>query len=83
MAKKTNASVILKGEISPEQHENMIREAAYFRYVEHGSFPGHDLDDWLAAEAELFRGGRAPTARTGRDDGIRDAGKRCPRRLGG
>lgn len=56
MAKKTSASVILKGEISPEQHENMIREAAYFRYVEHGSFPGHDLDDWLAAEAELFRG---------------------------
>jgi hypothetical protein len=31
----------------------MIREAAYYRYVERGFVHGHDLDDWLAAEAEL------------------------------
>jgi len=32
----------------------MIREAAYVRYVQRGFVLGHDLDDWLAAEAELF-----------------------------
>lgn len=37
-----------------EQREEMIREAAYFRYVQRDLVPGHDLDDWLAAEAELF-----------------------------
>ncbi len=33
----------------------MIREAAYFRYEQRGYAPGHDVDDWLAAEAELDR----------------------------
>jgi hypothetical protein len=56
MAKKIRASVVLQGAISPGQRENMIREAAYFRYVQHGSVPGHDLDDWLAAEVEVSRG---------------------------
>lgn len=64
MAKKTGASATPKGrskvtstgEISPEQRERVIREAAYFRYLQHGAVPGHDLDDWLAAEAAIFRG---------------------------
>lgn len=56
MARKIRASDVMQGAISPEQRENMIREAAYFRYVEHGSVPGHDLDDWLAAEAEVSSG---------------------------
>jgi hypothetical protein len=31
----------------------MIREAAYFR-AEHREFaPGHELEDWLAAEREI------------------------------
>ena len=63
MTKKTSASVTPKGrsnitpeeKISPPQSENMIRKAAYFRYVQRGSALGHDLDDWLAAEAELFK----------------------------
>jgi Protein of unknown function (DUF2934) len=33
----------------------MIREAAYYRFVERGFAHGHDLDDWLAAEAEFDR----------------------------
>ncbi|MCL5061548.1 MAG: DUF2934 domain-containing protein [Candidatus Thermoplasmatota archaeon] len=33
----------------------MIREAAYSRYARRGYAPGHDLDDWLAAEAEIER----------------------------
>ena len=31
----------------------MIQEAAYYRYVRRGFGTGHELDDWLAAEAEL------------------------------
>jgi hypothetical protein len=31
----------------------MIREAAYYHYVARGFANGHDLEDWLAAEAEL------------------------------
>ena len=38
MVKKKHASV-LQGTFGPEQRENMIREAAYFRYVQHGSVP--------------------------------------------
>jgi len=70
MTKKTNAlltprgrsKVPPEGDISPGQRDNMIREAAYFRYVQRDPVPGHDLDDWLAAEAELF--GRRAKPRT-------------------
>lgn len=33
--------------------EARIAEAAYFRAQKRGFEPGHELDDWLAAEAEL------------------------------
>ncbi|CAG0939351.1 hypothetical protein GALLN_00577 [Gallionellaceae bacterium] len=63
MAKKISAgaapagrsNIVARRDISPEQHENMVREAAYFRYMSN-PVPGHELDDWLAAEAELFWG---------------------------
>lgn len=62
MTKKTNVLVTPRGrsmvppegDISPDQRDNMLREAAYFRYVQRDLVPGHDLDDWFAAEAELF-----------------------------
>lgn len=41
--------------ISPEARQRMIGEAAYYRYVHRGFAPGHDLDDWLAAEADIER----------------------------
>lgn len=53
---KGRANAPSEGQYSHEQRERMIREAAYFRYLQRGSALGHDLDDWLAAEAELFRG---------------------------
>lgn len=40
---------------SLEQRELMIRDAAYYHYAERGYAPGHELDDWLAAEAEIER----------------------------
>ncbi|MGA7950798.1 MAG: DUF2934 domain-containing protein [Thiobacillaceae bacterium] len=39
--------------VSPEDRQRMIEEAAYYRYVQRGFANGHDLEDWLAAEAEL------------------------------
>jgi len=45
------------GNISLEQRETMIREAAYYRFIHRGYDPGHDLEDWLAAEADVERGG--------------------------
>ncbi|WP_136419586.1 MULTISPECIES: DUF2934 domain-containing protein [Oxalobacteraceae] len=62
MANTTNVSLtprdrsgaFLQGDITPAQREQMIREAAYFQSARRGFAPGHDLDDWLAAETELF-----------------------------
>jgi hypothetical protein len=31
----------------------MIEQAAYFRAARRGFEPGHELDDWLAAEMEI------------------------------
>jgi hypothetical protein len=31
----------------------MIAQAAYFRAERHGFTPGHELEDWLAAEQEV------------------------------
>ncbi len=45
---------------SLELTENIIRERAYQFYEERGSEHGHDLEDWLRAEAEIF--GKKPAA---------------------
>ena len=36
--------------------EHAIRCRAYELYVQRGMAPGHDVDDWLKAEAELVHG---------------------------
>lgn len=46
-------------EASPEKGslqltEEYIRERAYQIFEKRGSEHGHDLDDWLQAEAEIF-----------------------------
>ena len=40
-------------ESSPELTEELIRVRAYQLYEERGCGKGHDLDDWLRAEAEI------------------------------
>jgi Protein of unknown function (DUF2934) len=40
----------------PVRRQAMIAEGAYYRAERRGFAPGHELDDWLAAEAELARG---------------------------
>lgn len=42
-------------ELTPEERDRMIAEAAYYRAARRGFAPGHELEDWLAAEAEIDR----------------------------
>jgi hypothetical protein len=37
----------------PCSREQQIREAAYLLYESRGCAPGHELEDWLAAEAAI------------------------------
>jgi hypothetical protein len=39
--------------VGPEKRTELIAEAAYFRAEKRGFLPGHDVEDWLAAEAEV------------------------------
>lgn len=41
--------------LSPEERRRMIAEAAYFRAERRGFALGGELDDWIAAEAEIDR----------------------------
>lgn len=39
--------------IDPERRRALIAEAAYFRAERRGFTPGHEAEDWLAAELEV------------------------------
>ena len=39
--------------LSPAERLRMIEMAAYFRAERRGFAPGHEYEDWLAAEAEI------------------------------
>lgn len=36
-----------------EERAERVRKAAYFRAAERGFAPGHELEDWLAAERSV------------------------------
>jgi hypothetical protein len=40
-------------------HNQEIRVRAYELFEQRGREPGHDLDDWLQAEAEIVRPARS------------------------
>jgi hypothetical protein len=40
-------------EAQPEDRARMIEEAAYYRFLQRGLIDGNDVNDWLAAEAEI------------------------------
>jgi hypothetical protein len=42
-------------DLEPEVRYRMISEAAYHRYLGRGCIDGYDVDDWLAAEADVER----------------------------
>lgn len=62
MAKNTKVEVAgaIAGDVSEEQLEQ-IRRRAHELYEARGREEGHDLEDWLQAEAEIV-GGKAPVA---------------------
>lgn len=55
--------------LDPELRARMVETAAYFRAERRGFTPGYEVEDWLAAEAEIesLVGGPASPARTSGD----------------
>jgi hypothetical protein len=41
--------------IEPDERRARIAECAYYRAARRGFDPGHELEDWLTAEAEIDR----------------------------
>jgi len=50
----------------PMSRESAIAEIAYFLALNRGFEPGHEVEDWLAAEAEFERRQRAPKRKRAR-----------------
>lgn len=48
----------------PARQRAMIAEAAYYCALHRGFAPGHELEDWLQAEAELARAKGQPGRRS-------------------
>lgn len=46
--------------ISPDMRRHMIGEGAYYRSQQRGFAPGHEMEDWLAAEADFEHAHSAP-----------------------
>jgi len=45
-------------ELRAAERRAMIADAAYFRAERRGFAPGHEMEDWLAAEIELTKAQR-------------------------
>lgn len=43
-----------RADISPDELRKLIAEAAYYRAKKRGFAPGHELEDWIQAEAEVM-----------------------------
>ena len=42
-------------QVSPDEMKRLVEEAAYFRAKRRGFEPGHELEDWVQAEAEVAK----------------------------
>ena len=49
----TKAEPVFTPYVEPERRAEMIALAAYYRAESRGFAPGHETEDWLAAEAEV------------------------------
>ncbi len=54
MTKELQKKPAVSASSEPETPEDQIRARAFELYEERGKEEGHDLDDWLRAEAELM-----------------------------
>lgn len=46
-------------DVDPATQRQQIEERAYAKFCERGGTPGHDVEDWLAAEQEILAGTNA------------------------
>ena len=44
-----------RAEVFAEEVRKLIAEAAYYRAKKRGFTPGHEVEDWVQAEAEVLR----------------------------
>lgn len=44
-----------RADITPDELRKLVSEAAYYRAKQRGFAPGHELEDWVQAEAEVMR----------------------------
>jgi hypothetical protein len=44
-----------RAEVSADEVRKLIAEAAYYRAKKRGFTPGHEVEDWVQAEAEVLR----------------------------
>ena len=40
--------------LSPDELRKLVSEAAYYRAKQRGFAPGHEVEDWIQAEAEVI-----------------------------
>ena len=52
-AKATKTAPAATNFVGPGQRAALIAKAAYFRAEKRGFAPGHETEDWLAAESEV------------------------------
>ena len=53
MTKEPGRKPAISALVDPDTFEDQIRARAYQLYEERGKEDGHDVDDWIRAEAEL------------------------------
>jgi hypothetical protein len=52
-ARKSPADAPARVQLTPEARRTLIAETAYLRAERRGFEPGHETEDWLAAETEV------------------------------
>lgn len=52
-AAKPHSKAKKSGSVTSEERTRLIAEAAYFKAAQRGFAKGGELDDWIAAEAEI------------------------------
>ena len=53
--RKSSISSNARAEVSPDELRKLVSEAAYYRAKQRGFSPGHEMEDWIQAEAEVLR----------------------------
>lgn len=53
-ASKTKSKDQITEYVDVAQQEAMIAKAAYFKALQRNLVAGHEMDDWLAAEADIY-----------------------------